>query len=42
MKTLWMDFFSITTSSAVHGPMAGQQTGRWDRLAFKRNEQGVA
>lgn len=42
MKTLWMDFFSITISNAVHGPVAGQQTGRRDRVAFKRNEQGVA
>ena len=42
MKTLWMDFFSITTSNAVHGPSAGQNSGRRDRVAFKRNEQGVA
>ena len=38
MKTLWMDFFSIRTSNAVHGP----STGRWDRLAFNRNEQELA
>lgn len=42
MKTLWMDFFAITPSNAVHGPSTGQPTGRRDRLAFYRNEQEVA
>lgn len=42
MKTLWVDFFLIRPRNAEHGPVAAQQTGRWDRVAFKRNEQEVA